>query len=695
MFCKWFFTSFIRIMLLSIITAATSLLAMEPPRKRARTDAYIPHVTFNPLFAVQKYIGQNPMLTMADLIRKTERVSAKTISIYRDDAHQKLRTISSLMPTQKDFLSVLNPEFSVYKLDVNKHHPYLFAAALGNVQLMDILCSSLIAYHGSIMPNCLINPYEGFSAAHYAVFYNQPEMLKTIIRTIDYQLDYMDGQSHKPLDLAVALDNIECVKVLLAYDASITIRIGEGYTPFAIAKRKNNPDMISIFNDYIAQHPEIKNPSISGNTQNDQDLFNAANANDTEAVLRILEENPTVNINIQNHRFTTPLMCAVKNRNLPMIRALLRKPNININAQNNKNETALMWATFTNEHGELPPLEIAQELLKMETININTKNRQGATTLMAATITQNLSLVQEFLKNETLDINSQENNGINALMFSIAGRNQEIFQAVLSHKAINANAHDIEGGTPLMNAAREENPFFIRALLDKQEVSVNADRLDGNTALHMAIEDGNLAHVQTLISRQNINVNIPNNDGITPLMLAIVHETNPNGLAIFRALLEHPGRNINLIDNLGRPTFLFAILKGTRELNELLLDQQDIDLNIQGPNGNNILMYAMCRKDNSLFQVILDKEGVDINARDSDGLTVLMYAVHSNNPFFVNALLEKEIININTSREDGRTALSIALEEHQAYSEEIDKQKKAEIIELLEQAKRKKCRCLK
>ncbi|OJJ30969.1 hypothetical protein ASPWEDRAFT_674259 [Aspergillus wentii DTO 134E9] len=116
--------------------------------------------------------------------------------------------------------------------------------------------------------------------------------------------------------------------------------------------------------------------------------------------------------------------------------------------------------------------------------------------------------------------------------------------------------------------------------------------------------------------------------------------------------------NINPADGYSGTPLQTAVLKGNKEIVQLLLDN-NADVNLMTSRYHrSILALAMPSDDPEILEILLDNNA-DINARDSHGDPVLHVATLLGSGIFFKLLLERGA-DINITGWDGRTALQIA-----------------------------------
>jgi len=139
-------------------------------------------------------------------------------------------------------------------------------------------------------------------------------------------------------------------------------------------------------------------------------------------------------INFKNGLGNTPLMCAIKYKNLRIIEKLLYSSNIDINIQNNIGDNALIYAVKNKD------LSVVEKLLNCVNIDLNIKNNIGNNALMYAVINKDLSIIKKLLNYDNININIENNIGYTPYTYALEFCNDEIislFQSFLNKSNTN------------------------------------------------------------------------------------------------------------------------------------------------------------------------------------------------------------------------------------------------------------------
>ncbi len=520
---------------------------------------------------IAKYVG--PQSTMYDFMKSTLKLR---LSSARFNS-----TLEALMPSREDIQPIIHPADNRYALEMRLHSPILFAAALGNMPLMKFSCSPTTNLTD------FINHKNGLTAAHYAAYYNQPEMLQELILSNPELLEFMDGDSNTPLHVAALQGNDECVNVLLCNHARVDVRNGAGQTPLALEKE---------------------------NTEIERELLAAAQANNTDNVRRILLVNRGINVNAQNDNGNTALTWATHNNNLEMFNALMARPEINVNAQNRYGHTALTWAVLRKN------LAMFNALIAKPEINVNAHDNYGYTALILAAVNNNLEMVNALMARPEINVNAQSEDGATALTWAARNNNLEIFNALMDRPEIDVNAQNIYGDTALISAAHNNNLEMFNALMARPEINVNAQNILGWTALIYAAKHNNLEMVIALLAIHGIDVNAQNNhDGHTALIYAASH----NNLEMLNALVARPEIDVNVQDRDGATALICAAGRHNLEMFNALMARPEINVNAQNILGWTALICSAYSNNLEMFNALMDRPEIIIDAENANVKRIL------------------------------------------------------------------------
>ena len=360
-----------------------------------------------------------------------------------------------------------------------------------------------------------------------------------------------------PLIVAVQTGNLDCVKVLLNYKASIEEQ-GECFTYLVFP-----PD--SIWNLPIKFESAYTCPP----------LFLAAANGNLDILSYLFEQGANVNASSSSEEtdswfvtskfddylpiWRTPLIVALINGHNDAFTFLIDK-GADVNLQDHVGYTALHHAVQSKNFDAVSCL-----VHNGADINLFTSiNKQ--TPLMLACQSHNMDAIN-FLLNKGAEVNLQDKDGKSALHFA----SSNIWYWLIQNLA-DVNMCDNHNCTPLMQASRKSDVKKV-AMLIENGAKVDLQDGNGNTALHHAVLNSYDSHEYTpeiccalKLLTAKASIHLCNSQGWTPLLLASENCIK----SVVEILIKHPGvtkqQRANALELLGASLCLksetFAIEEG-------------------------------------------------------------------------------------------------------------------------------------
>ncbi|CAH0398863.1 unnamed protein product [Chilo suppressalis] len=214
----------------------------------------------------------------------------------------------------------------------------------------------------------------------------------------------------------------------------------------------------------------------------------------------------------------TPIMVAVKNRNLRMVQSIVSL-NCKLDVIDREGNSVFHYAAASNK-------EIIYVLANKAAFSLNVYNKQGYTPLHLACVANEPDCVESLLL-AGADVNRSAAN--RSTLPGSSGHDQKL------------NQQNIHGGSPLHLAISRE---VIEILVDKN-CDINMLNFDGRTALHIMVLDGRLKCVIALLSC-GAEHSVGDKNGNTPLHLAV----KKANISIVQALIVF-GANLEAVNNEG------------------------------------------------------------------------------------------------------------------------------------------------
>jgi ankyrin repeat protein len=204
---------------------------------------------------------------------------------------------------------------------------------------------------------------------------------------------------------------------------------------------------------------------------------------------------------------------------------------------------------------------------------------------------------------------------------------------------------------------------------------VNIRDDDGGTALYYASYNGHVDIIRALLNHEGVDVNIMDNDGCTALDVACMKPED----GVARLLEEHMEREKRLDEE--KPEGSDTTLQEDRSkllnlINTTFTDgsaalhlasqygnveRVELRAPVEGKRIKSSHSLMTCAFDGNLEEVLdLLREGANVNSQQGDGITALFFASQEGHLEVVLALLQHNEVDVNLTRDTGATALYTA-----------------------------------
>ncbi len=210
------------------------------------------------------------------------------------------------------------------------------------------------------------------------------------------------------------------------------------------------------------------------------------------------------------------------------------------------------------------------------------------------------------------------------------------------------NFHEI---ISLINSEKKNSQKLAEVIFDS--IDINSKDQYGYTPLIHAVITGEEKTISLFLD-QGADINSTDNDGNTPLICACLMYPKIAQLLIDRgASIQHKNKR-------GYDALFIATLNNQKEVVDILLSQEDINLNSIDTHNNTPLILAAEKGYLEITESLLNQEKIDINFQNKYGYTALMRACQNRYPAIIMALLKKQSLETCLVNAFHMTALMIA-----------------------------------
>ena len=288
-------------------------------------------------------------------------------------------------------------------------------------------------------------------------------------------------------------------------------------------------------------------------------------------------------VNCQNEKNQTALMQAARRDYVSIMRLLLEQPLIEVNMTDNSGFTALYWAVYCDK------IEAVRLLLADQRVDVNIKNADNQTALICATsrCSENRdSILKLLLEHASINVNLADDRGFTALHVAIDSKDIETVKTLLADERVDVNyacrMPMPAGCTPLWAAGQTNNIDIFKLLLSDQRVDVNWKTESGCVVLHSLLWDKDKIKLfELLLAHERVDVNCKDEQE-TVLHLAI---TGKN-VEVVRLILAEPRfTSANELDSEGNTALRNAAVEGLWDVFRELTHHPSIDLGVRDQDG--------------------------------------------------------------------------------------------------------------
>ena len=455
-------------------------------------------------------------------------------------------------------------KYSIVSVDSRGRRALLFAAASGDIHLMEILAEQGLDVN--------MSDHEGLTPLHFAATNGQLGSVRTLLRLGGREsMTKVANKCGTPLHQAIAGGHKDIVSLLLNEGCPINVVDSKGENVLHCAARFGQIHMIKM---------------LAGQM---------------------------LDVNMSDHEGLTPLHFAATNGQLGSVRTLLRLGGReSMTKVANKRGTPLHLAV-AGGHKDIV------SLLLNEGCPIHVVDSEGENVLHCAARWGQIHMI-EMLTENGLDVDIRDDQSWTPLHHAAACGQMEAVRSLLrlgGRKSMTKVA--VNAGTPLHQALVEGHKDIMSLLLN-EGCPINVVDSEGASVLHYAAQYGQI-HMIEMLSKKGLDVNLSDDEGRTPSHYA----ANFGQLKSVRTLLRLGGReSMEKVAGTHGTPLLLAVLKGHKDIVSLLLNE-GCPINILSHEGRSVLHYAAGCGNIYMIEMLAEK-GLDVNIGDDKDLTPLHVA---------------------------------------------------------------------
>jgi len=513
--------------------------------------------------------------------------------------------------------------------------------------------------------------HKGFTPLMNAIG-KSDDMVKLLLENQTTQLDVVSDDGHSAVSLACEEKSAESLKMFLK-DKRWTpelIEFAEGCSPLLIVARNGASDILKILLDQ---------PNIDVNVQNtigSTPLHLAACWNYPDIVEMLLARKD-IEVDILDGNSEYALTYACEGNNIECVKLLLADERCNAKIINNVGNNGRHALSLAVESGYI---EIAKMILQQPGVDVNLRNP-----ILLAMDGGHSEIVEMLLENENIEADVMGNN-ISGLILACIKNHVKCVELILKHEKCRTAAyinheytHAYSDNTCALLIAAENNFFeIVRILLKQPETDCNKVSKKGRTLLTYAMVRNQLEILKILLANENIKLDKLDEDENTYLIRACEEES----IECVKLFLEDARCSASIVNKKNKyhnTALIIAVKKSNPVMVRLILDFPGTDCNITDEHGFTPLMYAMdpvperegVLNDFIIVKLILDKEDTKLDLVDAYNRTILSFKCHCEGIalFTADPRCTPEILNFKN--EEGETYLSTAVKNYDNRSERI------------------------
>ncbi|KAL6722043.1 hypothetical protein ACLMJK_001148 [Lecanora helva] len=299
----------------------------------------------------------------------------------------------------------------------------------------------------------------------------------------------------------------------------------------------------------------------------------------------------------------SPLHLAAEEGHLEVVRLLVQQPSINLDQKDFVGRTPLFMAANSGNYA------VVEFLLQQEGIEPNNATDDGFTPLHQSVFQKRARVIELLLERSDVDPNTPDSHGQTPL-WAASGNGDEILQMLLGKKGVDVNLQGRFKETPLYHAARWAEPKGVQMLLGAG-ADPNICNEEERTPLGVASSLGKEEVTETLLKCDGVLIDKADKSGKSPLSQA-----SEMGHAKCVRLLLAKGADVEIADKEGKTALALAAAKGHKVVAKVLL-KSEANINAQDKEGNTPLALAAENNHDAVVRFLLES-GADAELPDED-----------------------------------------------------------------------------
>ncbi|XP_076239069.1 no mechanoreceptor potential C isoform X1 [Calliopsis andreniformis] len=474
----------------------------------------------------------------------------------------------------------------------------------------------------------------------------------------------VDGKGKIPLLLAVEAGNQSMCRELLAQQAPDQLRATNpsGDSALHLAARRRDIDMVRILVDYGA--------TVDMQNGDGQTALHIASAEGDETLVKYFY-GVRASASITDHQDRTPMHLAAENGHASIIELLADKFKASI-FERTKDGSTLMHIASLNGHSE------CATMLFKKGVYLHMPNKRGARSIHTAAKYGHVGIISTLLqRGEKVDATTNDN--YTALHIAVENAKPAVVETLLGY---GAEVH-VRGGklreTPLHIAARVPDGDRCALMLLKSGAGPNLTTDDGQTPVHVAASHGNLATLLLLLEDGGDPM-FKSKNGETPLHLACRGCKADVVRHLIQFVKEKKGQEtatayVNSVTNEGASALHYAAQIEPSEVETpgddravvraLLEGGADVSLQTKQAQESAFHHCALAGNNEVLSEMISRMSATEVqkalNRQSAVGWTPLLIAAHRGHMELVTTLLANHA-RVDVFDLEGRSALHLAAE---------------------------------